>query len=49
MFCIETVDYVESGKPKQDMQIIQFMEENNHAIAYDTALNTIFVDKNIWH
>lgn len=49
VFCVETLHYEKEQKLKKQDEIISYMTEHGYFLYADTYVNSIFVDKRIWH
>ena len=47
--CLETIEYAETGMPKTNTEISDFLCQNGYFIFANTYINTILVLKDLWH
>jgi len=48
IICVETISYDEKSGGQKDIELIDFLKQENYLVVADTYINTIFVDKALW-
>jgi FkbM family methyltransferase len=48
VICVETISYSTSGNGKKDINILNFLQEQNYILYADTYINSIFVWRSDW-